>query len=207
MIEYTNKRIKRSKQDKKLFARLVSFSSWDIRGFTLVETLVAVSILSLSILAGFTAVQGSLKNSSLSKDQIVAFFLAQEAIEVVKNIRDENALISLGGTPTHWLDRLTEDASEPCWFGKVCRVDYLKQTPVYCGMTAGNCPVLSQSISGGTIGLYGYTAGWTATRFKREVQFEDIRPNEVYVKVTITWNMGTLPQTLEVKQLLFNQGG
>ncbi len=181
-----------------------------VRGFTLVETLVAVSILSVSILAGFTAVQGSLKNSSLSKDQVTAFFLAQEAIEFVKNIRDENALTNLGSTPTHWLNRLAEDSSDPCWFGNVCRVDPYQYSIssvnaiVFCGTSSGSCPVLNQSISGSTTGLFGYTAGWPASRFKREIQFEQITANQIYITVTVTWNMGTVPQTFQVKQLLFN---
>ncbi len=195
------------KQNKQLF---VIFERSHSRGFTLVETLVAVSILSLSILAGFTAVQSSLRNSGLSKDQVTAFFLAQEAIEFIKNIRDENALTNLGGTPTNWLNRLAEDASDPCWFGNVCRVDPYQyaissaSAIAFCGTTVGSCPVLNQSISGSTIGLFGYTAGWIATRFKREIQFQSISSDQVYITVTITWNMGAIPQTFQVRQLLFN---
>ena len=54
------------------------------QGFTLVESLVAISILSLSILATFTAVQGGLKSSNYVKDEIVAYYLTQEAIEYIK---------------------------------------------------------------------------------------------------------------------------
>ncbi len=57
------------------------------KGFTLVETLVAISILSLSILAGFTAVQNSLKSSVTAKNQMIAFYLTQDAMEFIKNKR------------------------------------------------------------------------------------------------------------------------
>ena len=46
------------------------------KGFTLVETLVAISVLSLSIAGAFTAVQGGIQSSTVAKDQITAFYLA-----------------------------------------------------------------------------------------------------------------------------------
>jgi type II secretory pathway pseudopilin PulG len=175
------------------------------KGFTLVETLVAIGILSLSILSGFTAVQGSLKNSSLSKDQITAFFLTQEAFELIKNIRDTNALVDLGGTPTNWLAGMAENSGNPCYFGNVCRIDYLK-TLTNCNGAFGACPFLNQSISGTSLGLFGYTAGWQTTKFKREIQFESVSADQVYVTVRITWLQGGINQTFEVKQLLFRHG-
>ena len=49
-------------------------------GFTLVETLVAVAILSIAILATFSAVQNGLQDSGISKERITAFWLAQEGM-------------------------------------------------------------------------------------------------------------------------------
>lgn len=195
------------KKDKNC-ERGANFTRKLLTGFTLVETLVAVSILSISILAGFTAVQGSLRNSSLTKDQITAFFLAQEGVEYVKNIRDENALYNLAnpGSPRNWLYGLTESGN-PCFFGNVCRIDSYAKQAVFCGTADGDCPNLNQSISGSTIGLFAYTAGWSTSRFKRELKFQSITANEVYLNVRITWTQAGILQTLEIKQLLFNHGG
>lgn len=175
-------------------------------GFTLVETLVAVAILSLSLLAGFTAVQSSLQNSNLTEDQITAFFLTQESVEFIKNIRDENALRNLGGTPTTWLHLMSEVNTDPCYFGNVCRIDVVAKTMVYCGTTAGSCPVLNQNTtpSSSTYLLYGYTNGWTPTRFKREIQFQSIQPDEVRVTTTVSWTKGNKNYTFQTSQLLFN---
>src|SRR3989344_8733451 len=108
-------------------------------GFTLVETLVAISILTLSIAGAFTAVQSGIQSSTFAKDQTTAFYLAQEGMEFIKNKRDENALNSINEQPnpvTNWLTGLSDDPdNDPCYFGSVCRVDVTVSSPndvVYC---------------------------------------------------------------------------
>ncbi len=71
-------------------------------GFTLVEALVAISILMIAIASPMTLAQKGLSTANLSKDQMIASFLAQDAIEAVKNIRDQ---ISISQTTGDWLDR------------------------------------------------------------------------------------------------------
>lgn len=70
-------------------------------GFTLVEALVAISILMIAIASPMTLAQKGLSTATQSKDQMIAAFLAQDAIEAVKNIRDQ---IALRGTDSDWLD-------------------------------------------------------------------------------------------------------
>ena len=58
------------------------------RGFTIIESLVAIAILIVAITGTMTAVQSGISSYTYSKDQIAAFFLAQEAFEQVRNMRD-----------------------------------------------------------------------------------------------------------------------
>lgn len=175
-------------------------------GFTLVETLVAISILSLSILAGFTAVQSSLQKSILSKEQAFAFFLAQDAIEFVKNIRDENALYNISGVPTDWLEGLA-GPGDPCEFGFYCRIDSIPKTVVRCGVTFGLCPPISQDTNQAfSYGQTGYTSGWAPTKFRREVIFVRISDEEVSVTVRVRWDQGSEMVVLKANQLIFNHG-
>ncbi|HEY0220976.1 MAG TPA: prepilin-type N-terminal cleavage/methylation domain-containing protein, partial [Candidatus Paceibacterota bacterium] len=108
------------------------------KGFTLVESLVAISILSLSILSTFTVVSSSLKSSSLAKEQVIAFYLAQEAMEYIKNVRDNNALASLNGGANTWLTGLSSAQADPCWYGlggvgqKTCQITTITQVVTNC---------------------------------------------------------------------------
>ncbi|MCX6702245.1 MAG: type II secretion system protein [Candidatus Zambryskibacteria bacterium] len=172
-------------------------------GFTLVETLVAVSILSISIAATFTAVQNGIQNSTVAKDQTTAFYLAQEAIEYIKNLRDQNALNSINGGANKWLTGLSDVGTDPCYFGKVCRIDSPAQTTVYCGAAFDACPVLNQDSS---TGLFGYTAGWTPTIFKREIQFRQIvADREVEVTIRMSWTSRWGGKSFQVTETLFNR--
>jgi prepilin-type N-terminal cleavage/methylation domain-containing protein len=171
-------------------------------GFTLVETLVAVSILSLSILASFTAVQTGIKSSTVARDQVTAFYMAQEAIEFIKNIRDENALHSISGVSTNWLASMAASAGDPCYFGKTCIIDSPLKTITSCSGGFGTCQNLKQdSVSG----LYGYTSTWTATNFKREIQFQSVSANEITIIVKITWTNRSTSNSFQITESFFNR--
>jgi len=66
-------------------------------GFSLVETLVAISIFSLSILGLMSVLASGISNTNYAKQKIVASYLAQEGIEYVRNMRD-NAVLYPSGT-------------------------------------------------------------------------------------------------------------
>lgn len=173
------------------------------KGFTLVETLVAIGILSISILATFTAVQNSLHDSSLSKDRIIAFFLAQDVVEFIKNKRDNNAIADLSGTPTNWLSGIAT-FGDPCYFTETCRVDSYSDSLVDCVYDSGSvCQNIRQNTS---TGLYGYNPAWSESKFRRSVHFQSINADEVLLTVTIVWNEGSVAKTFQVDQLLFNHG-
>ena len=71
------------------------------KGFTLVETLVALSIFSLSVLALMVALGGGLKSTNFAKSKITASYLAQEGIELMRNMRDTFVLYD-GGAGDGW---------------------------------------------------------------------------------------------------------
>lgn len=171
------------------------------KGFTMVETLVAIGILSIAILGTYTAVQSGLQKSTMAKDEIVAFYLAQEAVEYVKNIRDENSLAGLSGTSVNWLAGLSAQASDNCYFGKVCTIDSPLKTTSHCTSGAGNCPNLRMDSN---TGLWGYTGSWALTNFKREIQFQSISANEVRVNVAVYWTSRGSTKSFQVSEIIFN---
>ncbi len=182
------------------------------RGFTLVEAMVAISILSVAITGPLLIAQKGIASAAYSRDQITASYLAQEAIEYIRNARDTN---NISGAP--WLDVFDQVCVSP----SVCRVDALytrvresdgTATPAVQGCTAGTCPKLNLNK---TEGLYGYesTSGWTQTPFTRSVTITPLpigtpiaSANEVAVSVTVSWNPNLFSpvKSFSVKQILFN---
>jgi prepilin-type N-terminal cleavage/methylation domain-containing protein len=64
------------------------------QGFTILETLVAISILVLALTAPLAIVAQALRSSYYARDQVTAYFLAQEAVEFLRNKRDYAGLQS-----------------------------------------------------------------------------------------------------------------
>jgi prepilin-type N-terminal cleavage/methylation domain-containing protein len=82
------------------------------KGFTLLELLISVFILSVGILGAYVAIQKSATISSYSYDRLMAAYLAQEGIEIIRNIKDSNLLEGLIGSPIPWDEGLASNNYE-----------------------------------------------------------------------------------------------
>ncbi|OGC80692.1 hypothetical protein A2943_02245 [Candidatus Adlerbacteria bacterium RIFCSPLOWO2_01_FULL_51_16] len=189
------------------------------RGFTLVETLVAVLLLTTAIVGPITIASKGLTASVVAKDQITAFFLAQDAVENVRFIRESNRLggyawlAGLDGSPNGGLT--TGDAtcqSNNCCVdsngSRSCYMDSRLGTVASC---AGTCstPLRYDATNG-----YFLTTGGgspTAQNFRRTVKIINnpggSTPNEATVIVTVTWNYNIasgITRSVEVRETLFN---
>ena len=60
------------------------------RGFTIIEVLIAIFILIVGVVAVFALVNKGLSGTIDLSDKLIAAYLAQEGIEIVKNMRDTN---------------------------------------------------------------------------------------------------------------------
>ena len=151
-------------------------------GFTLVEVLVAVSILGVGMAGIFAALNANLKSAALVRNNYIAAGLVQEGIEVVRNLRD-----SEWGAGAAWGTVAADCAA--------CSVQY---DSTVLGGAQGS--FLKKSASG----LYGY-AGGTDTPFKRTVAITTMAPNvEKRVIVTLTWTERKQPKSVSAEEHLFN---
>ncbi len=71
-------------------------------GFTLVETLIGLSIFTTSILALMAVLGSGIADTSYAKQKIVAGYLAQEGIEYARNLRDTTVLYDTSGAQHGW---------------------------------------------------------------------------------------------------------
>jgi prepilin-type N-terminal cleavage/methylation domain-containing protein len=158
------------------------------RGFTLIETLVAVTLLVVAIVAPMSLVSQSLTSAFYARDQVAAYSLAQEGIEAVRAVRDGNILNNaINGASEDLLANIIPPGSAERTFTIDAResgVDGIET----CGAT---CPYLQVDPSGQ---LYGYGSGWTLTKFRRTVHAKYVPPlvnnrsDEIRVTVTILWD-------------------
>lgn len=62
------------------------------RGYSLVEVLVAISVLLIALVGPLTIASSGLKRANFAKEQTLAIFLAQEGMEAVVKLREDAAL-------------------------------------------------------------------------------------------------------------------
>lgn len=155
-------------------------------GFTLLETLVAIAIMAVSIAGPITVATQGLASAFFAKDQIVAFYLAQEAVEYVRSVRDENILAG-----NDWLNGL-----EDC-IGAACVVDMPAHTHSACGVS---CDPLRLDTSSGLYNQQALVGENTETVFTRELELTQVNSDEVSITVTLTWMTGSRVRTFEIRE-------
>lgn len=165
------------------------------KGFTIIESLVAISILVSAVVAGFSAAQSGLSSYILSKEQVSAFYLAQEGFEQVRNIRDANRL-----SGNNWLAGIASNSSDPCYFGNACTVSVAETNSLIRCDGVGECPFLRKSADG----FYGYNSLWPLTPYKREITLVSINSNEIAVTVTVSWSKGIISREFKARENLLN---
>lgn len=69
-------------------------STQTIQGFSLLEVLLSVFVMSVGMMAIVAVINGSLDFSYDTRDNIIATQLAQEGVELVRNVRDNDFLTS-----------------------------------------------------------------------------------------------------------------
>ena len=154
------------------------------RGMTLIETLVAISILSVAIVAPMSLTMQSLSAAYYARDQITAFNLAQEAIESVRSVRDGNILsIALNASPTCASDGLSMHLLCGIPIDRDFMIDTRDNHITPCDQD-GTSACDSLQTDGD---LYGYEAGWTDTLFTRTVRvtYVGVGNDEINIKVTV----------------------
>ncbi len=153
------------------------------KGFTVLETLVAIFILVLSVTGPMVFAQSGLRTAFLARDQITAFFLAQDAIETIKNIRDDNSLQG----KADWLEGIMVCApgfSDNC----LITIDTTTNPPAINECVSGTCSNLKTDTSTGFFG-YDFPLGQSNdSRFRRSVYLtESISGRELQIVVEVSW--------------------
>lgn len=154
------------------------------KSFTLIELIVAIFVILVGILAVFLVITDVTSTTSVYKQRLIAAYLAQEGIEIVRNIRD-----------TNWVEGAAtwDDGLLICPTPNGCEVDYssLNLTP-----WSGDGNYLK--IDGG---FYNYASG-ADTIFKRKIRIE-AGGDVLQVWVEVFWDIKGKPYSFLVSEWLY----
>jgi Tfp pilus assembly protein PilV len=171
-------------------------------GFTLVETLVAISIFSVSILGILSVLASSITNTTYAKDKIIGGYLAQEGIEYMRNIRDNDVLYSANGSS--WIAFTTTSSLASCTSGNKCGFSATNPTQTTsffkCTNDSIGCKLYLYN------GVYNdSSANGTNSGFTRKVWMTVIPGgNEVQIFSEVDWNQGSGSTNVIFSENLFN---
>ena len=154
------------------------------KGFSLLEIMVSIFVLLVGILGVSNVVLSTILTHTLNKDRLVASYLAQEGVELVRNMRDTNWVISrnfgAGFPSSGWweIDVKNQKLQRLSGSGR-----YLKIDP--------------------TSGMFQYDFG-KETPFKRKIRF--IRQGNQYieVEVVVEWQRLRRNYSVQVSTYLYN---
>ncbi len=169
-----------------------------MRGFTLVETLVAITVIATAMVVPLYSVQQSLNISRVARDQLIASSLAQEGIEYVREMRDSNYITnaSAPGSRT-WLAGIdgtqggTQESAN-CQSPNVCYIDFRANE------VTRNGGVLYLDSNN----LYNQENQGLPTVFRRTLTYTSISATEVNLVVTVSWTTKGMPYTFTISERL-----
>jgi type II secretory pathway pseudopilin PulG len=194
-------------------------------GFTLIETMVAVLLLTAAIVSLLNLNATSLFASRYAKNEITANYLLQEAADYIRNDRDTIAFLQNDPTVNAgWVTFLNKygynNGSSPsvcfaafggsngCYFEPGNTGTTINTCATAPTFGSSRCPLFNYDPEalGNDFYTYRSNASTVPAIFKRQVVFSinSLNSDELDVKVTIEWQNGTLVRSRSLVFSLLN---
>ena len=138
----------------------------------MLETIISISVLTAAIIGPTALSSRSIRYVDVARNNLIASNLAQEGLELVRNIHLNNRI-----SGQSWLQRLTG----PCNSANGCFIDPIDLSIQGCG---SKCRFLDFDKS---LHLYNYNNG-SKTIFRRILTFNSINSDEVVVISSVRWS-------------------
>lgn len=178
-------------------------------GFTLIETLVAISIFTMAVLTMLIVLGKGISDTGYAKKKATAGYLSEEGIEFIRNMRDTYVLGS-SSPSTGWtlftskLSASACDSVNGCYFNAdglyalSGSMPITQIVPVACG---ASCPTMSFDSVNGTYGYTGASSG-----FVRKIKVTPVAgtSDEIKISSTVYWAQGSGTYNITLSEDLFN---
>ena len=160
------------------------------KAFTLVETLIAIAIFTISITALMSVLGSGISNTNYAKTKMTATYLAQEGIENIRNMRDTYILDQSG-----WNGFKSKFSNCIDPFDKSC--GFRLYDIFLCDSDPSNCKLY---IKNG----YNYDDG-EDSGFVRKIWVENVDSGDIEVKIysDVSWTQGA-GGSVRFSESLFN---
>ena len=178
-------------------------------GYSLVEVLVAVSILMLSIIGPITIAAKSIQSAQYVRQQTTAFFLAQEGITIANTLRNNGGVDAYTDASVDAWGWISDDALAPCFGEDGCNIDFRDDTLL---SNVESCEIVTDCML-----LFDDTAPRAAYQlalgepspYTRILTFRLASAEEMIVESKVQWSSSLLggAQEVSLSTSLFNLYG
>lgn len=181
-------------------------------GFTLIETMIAVSILTLSVAGPLFTANRAIVAAMTARDQLTASYLAQEGIEYVRAMRDNEFLAAYqaGGASVSsaaWTNFLSgaDAASITQCRAATCTLDPARPMGTGSGFSLQPCAGSACTplyLANSIYTQQSEIAGAVRTPFTRVIQAIDVSASDERIVSTVSWSYHGIPYSVTVSDHL-----
>lgn len=160
------------------------------QGFTLIEVIIAVAVIITALVASISLISFTVSGTMSSKSKLIAANLAQEGLEITRNIRDNNWFAGKTGP----------DDGQPDWREGLGEGEHRVQYNTLDFLSPG-----SQVLKINSNGFYQYDTG-TDTSFSRKVTIQYVLGDDDQIIVTceVNWLEKARNRSIQIETRLYN---
>ncbi|MBU4217108.1 prepilin-type N-terminal cleavage/methylation domain-containing protein [Candidatus Parcubacteria bacterium] len=153
--------------------------------FSIIEVMVAIGIVSVGMMGVLSLMTRNVLTQTLNKNNLIASMLAQEGLELVREVRDTNWLID---PPVSFDDGIPATSTIDFYGFESTGQDFSSS---------------ATDIKMDEYGFYGHT-GATSTIFKRLITVSRTNPEFINVKSTVRWSQSGKNHDYIAETLLYD---
>lgn len=161
-------------------------------GFTLIEVIVSIAVIITTLVGLIGLISFSVSGLGPAKSRIIAANLAQEGVEIVRNIRDSNWMLYRAEMENGESWRWTTGLSPGTY-----RVQFNSSSLI---SITGDGPFLRRDNNG----FYRYNGTWPNTPFTRKITIENVSADEIKVISEVKWSEKRRSNVISIENHLYN---